>query len=114
MHYANVLGEFNNDFDAYILIKKQTSPEVPLVNDKDKDKKIIKCVPLFEDALLYTFRRKEPLVYIVQYNANIPDVEDDPLTANAHCVASRFTLEELINHLPHVGPIFVYKIRLSS
>ena len=42
MHYVNVLGEFKTDYDAYVLLKKQTSPEVPLVSDKDKENKIIK------------------------------------------------------------------------
>ena len=42
MHYVNVLGEFKTEYGAYVLLKKQTSPEVPLVSDKDKEKKIIK------------------------------------------------------------------------
>ena len=41
MHYVNVLGEFKTGYDTYILLKKQTSPEVTLVSDKYKEKKII-------------------------------------------------------------------------
>ena len=70
------------------MLKKQTSHEVPFVSDKYKDKKIIKWVPLFEDTMSRTFRGKGPLVYIVRENADVPDVVDDPLTANAHCGAS--------------------------
>ena len=65
MHYFNVLGEFNTNYNEYVLLKKKTSPEVPLINDKDKEKIIIKWVPLFEDALLCTFGRKCPLCEIV-------------------------------------------------
>ena len=65
MHYVNVIGGFKTEYNAYILLKKKTSPEVPLFSDKDKEKKIIRWVPLFENALLRTFGRKGSLVYIV-------------------------------------------------
>ena len=88
MHYINVLGDFKTDYDAYVLLKKQTNPVASLVSDKDKDKKIIKWVPLFDDALSSTLERKGPLVYFVQENAEAPNVGDEPLTANAHYGAS--------------------------
>ena len=91
-----------------------TSPEVPLVSDKYKDKKIIKWLPLFEDDLLRTLGSKFPLVYIVRDNYDIPDVRYYPLKANAHYGASGSMLEELINCLPHAGPIFVMTIKLFS
>ena len=47
MHYINVLEEFKTDYGAYFLLEKKTSPSFPLVSDKDKEKKIIKCAPLF-------------------------------------------------------------------
>ena len=93
MNYVNFQGEFNTDFDANVLPKKQTSAEVSLVGDKDKWKKIIKWVPLFEDALSCTFGSRVPLVYIVRENADVPDVGDDPLTTNAHLGASGSMLE---------------------
>ena len=83
-----MLGEFKTDYDAYILMKKQTFPEVPLVSDKDKERKIIKCVHLFEDSLLRIFGSKGPLIYIVRENSDGPDVRDDTLTENAHNGAS--------------------------
>ena len=70
-----------------------TSPEVPLVSDKDKEKEIIKWVPLFEDALSQIFGSKGPLVYIVQKNDEVPDVVDEPLIKNAHDGASGSMLE---------------------
>ena len=65
MHFVNVIGGFKTEYNSYVLLKKQTSPKVPLVSDKDKEKKIIKWVPLFEDALSRTFGSNGPLVYIV-------------------------------------------------
>ena len=106
MHYVNVLGEFRTDYDAYVLLNKQSSPEVPLVSDKYTEKKIIKWVPLFEDAFSRIFRSNGPLVYIVRENSEVPDVEDYPLTANVYYVASGSMLGELINCLSRAGPIF--------
>ena len=83
-------------------MKKKTSQEVPLFSDKDKEKK----VPIFDDALSHTFGSKGPLVYIVRENAEVPDVGYDDLTENSHYGASGSMLEELINNLPHAGPIF--------
>ena len=93
MHYINVPGKFNTDYDAYFLLKKQNSPEVPLISDKYKQKKIIKRVPLFEDALLRTSGSKVTLVYIVQENAEVTNVGDYPLTVNANYGASWSILE---------------------
>ena len=114
MHYVNVIGEFNTEYDTYVLLKKQTSPEVPLRSDKDEEKKIINWVPLFEDALSRKFESKGPLVYIVHDNSEVPNVGDNTLTENAHYGASGSMLEELINLLPNTGPIFVMIIKLSS
>ena len=40
MHYVNLLEDFKTDYNAYVLLKKQTYPVASLVSDKDKDKKI--------------------------------------------------------------------------
>ena len=39
MNYINVIGGFKTDYDAYVLLKKQTSPEVTFLSDKYKEKK---------------------------------------------------------------------------
>ena len=39
-------------------------------------------------------------------NYDISNFGDDPLPENVHCSASGSMLEELINRLPHAGPIF--------
>ena len=46
------------------------------------------------------------MLHIIGENSEVPNVVDDPLTANSHYGASGSMLEELINCLPHAGPIF--------
>ena len=106
MHYSNVLTGFKTDYEAYSLLKKQDEPEAPVVNDKDKEKKIIKWMPLFEDALSRTFGSKGPLIYVLRENADVPTEVNDPLDVNCHYGQSGSMIEELILRLPHSGPIF--------
>ena len=106
MHYVNVLSAFRTDYEAYMLLRKQDAPDVSEVNDKDREKKIIKWVPLFEDALSRTFGSKGPLVYVVRDNAEVPTEEEDPLLDNCHYGSAGSLVEELIKRLPHNGPIF--------
>ena len=106
MHYNNVLADFKVDYDAYQTLKKQDSPETPLVNDKDRDKKIIKWVPLFEDAMSRSFGAKGPLRYIIRENAAVMSEADDPLEDNSYFGTSGSLLEELVARLPHNGPTF--------
>ena len=51
VHNNNVLSSFKIDWYAYVNPKSQDSPEVPLVNEKDNDRKVIKWVPTFLDCL---------------------------------------------------------------
>ena len=107
MNYQNVLSRFKDDYEAYISLKKQDSPETPLVNDKDKDKKIIKWVPLFEDASSRTFGVKGPLKYVIRDSATVPDDNDDPLVQDSYYSAQAGSMmEELILRLPHEDPTF--------
>ena len=106
MHYSNILTGFKTDHEAYALLKKQDKPDPPVVSDKDKEKKIIKWMPLFEDALSRTFGSKGPLIYVLRENSAVPAEVDDPLVANAHYGQSGSMLEELIRCLPHSGPIY--------
>jgi hypothetical protein len=97
---------FKMDYEAYSLLKKQDEPDAPVVNDKDKEKKIIKWMPLFEDVLSHTFGSKGPLIYVLHENATVPSEVDDPLNPNSHYGQSGSMIEELIKRLPHSGPIF--------
>ena len=84
MNYVNVLDAYNTDHDAYSLLWKQDSPDTPFIIDKDKENKIIKWVPLFEDALARTFGIKPPLIYLICESVIIPEVNDDPIGAQTH------------------------------
>ena len=84
MHYSNVLQGFKADHEAYVLLKKQEKVKTPLVNDRDKEKKVIKWAPLFEDALSCTFGSKGPLIYVLRENETVPSEVDDPLDDQAH------------------------------
>jgi len=107
MHYLNVLSGFKVDYEAYALLKKNDKPDTPMVHDKDKDKKIIKWVPLFEDALSRTFGSKGPLSYVIRETVDVPPEADDPLQADKHhSEVNGSMMEELNQRLPHTGSIF--------
>lgn len=107
MHYNNILANFKVDHAAYITLKRQDAPQIPLVNDKDRDKKVIKWVPLFEDAMSRTFGSKGPLKYVLRETADVPDEEDDPLANNSYYSEEAGSLlEELVARLPHTGPTY--------
>jgi hypothetical protein len=106
MHYGNVLAGFKVDYQAYCTLKKQDSPDVPLVYEKDRDKKVIKWIPLFEDAMSRTFGAKGPLRYVIRETADVAAEGDDPLQPNKHYGISGSLMEELINRLPHEGPTY--------
>ena len=106
MHYGNILSTFKTDYEAYALLRKQDAPDVPTLSDKDKEKKVIKWAPQFEDALSRTFGSKGPLIYVLREDAAVPSEADDPLLAGCHYGASGSMLEELTKRLPHSGPIY--------
>ena len=112
MHYINVLMHFKHEWEAYQDLKEKDDPKVPKINDRDVDRKIIRWVPIFKDAMSRTYGSKGPLSYILRDDPAVPDELSDPLQANANGnVVSYFgrsgsLLEELIHRLPHSGPIF--------
>ena len=106
MHYRDILTGFKIDHEAYALLKKQDKPDAPIVSDKDKEKRIIKWIPLFEDALSRTFGPRGPLIYLLRKISAVPAEVNDPLVTNAHYGQSESMLEELIQRLPHSGPIY--------
>ena len=93
MNYINVLDYFKTDHDAYSLLRKKDSPDTPFVNNNDKEKKIIKWAPLFEDALSCTFWIKGYLVHVIRESAIVPDVTDYPLDSDSHYGAVGSLLE---------------------
>lgn len=106
MHYKNVLTGFKIDYESYVSLKKREEPDAPKVNDKEKEKKVIKWMPLFEDALSRTFGPRGPLIYVLRTESAVTTEVDDPLQPNSHYGNSGSLLEELIQRLPHTGPIY--------
>ena len=51
MHNANVLSWSKIEYEVYADLKEQTEPEVPLVNYRDNNRKVIKWCPIFTDCL---------------------------------------------------------------
>jgi hypothetical protein len=106
MHYNTVLKNFKIEWDSYQDLKKQDDPTVPLVNDKDNDRKIIKWVPIFLDCLSRTYGVRGPLAYVLRDDPDVPDQAADPLQASTHYGASGSLHDELIARLKHQGPIY--------
>ena len=106
MNYSNVLSIFNIDYDTYEELKKEDDPDVPVINDKDNDRKLIKWVSIFTDCLYQTYGSRGPLVYVIQEPIDVPSEVDDPLDANSYHEVSGSLHEELVPILSHNGPIY--------
>ena len=106
MNYSNVLSIFNIDYDTYEELKKEDDPDVPVINDKDNDRKLIKWVSIFTDCLYQTYGSRGPLVYVIQEPIDVPSEVDDPLDANSYYEVSGIIHEELVPILSHNGPIY--------
>ena len=106
MHNNNVLSSFKIDWYAYVNPKSQDSPEVPLVNDKDNGRKVIKWVPTFLDCLARTYGARGPLSYVLQDDATVPAEANGPLDANTYYGQSCSLRDELVARLPHTGVIY--------
>lgn len=106
MHYNNVLSNFKIDWDAYVSLKSQDAPDVPAINDKDGDRKVIKWVPIFRDCLACTYGAKGPLSYVLREDENVPTEATDPLDANAYYGTSGSLHDEFVARLPHTGAIY--------
>ena len=105
-HYTNILKNFKLEWDTYQDLRKQDEPTVPLVTDKDGDRKIIKWVPIFLDCLSRSYGVRGPLVYILRDDPAVPAEASDPLDAQSYFGASGSLHDELVARLSHVGPIY--------
>ena len=106
MHYNNVLKNFKTEWDTYQDLRDQDTPEVPLINDKESDRKVIKWVPVFLDCMNRSYGIHGPLSYVLRENPLVPTELQDPLQFNGYYGASGSLHDELNARLPHTGPIF--------
>jgi hypothetical protein len=81
-------------------LRKQDTPTVPLISDKDKDKTVIKWAPLFEDVMSRTFGARGPLMYVIREVVAVPAEVDDPLDPQSYFGASGSLIEELTYSTP--------------
>ena len=106
MHYTNVLSKFKIEWDSYESLRDQDEPDVPLVMDKDADRKIIKWAPIFVDCMSRTYGARGPLSYVLRDDATVPPQADDPLAGDNYFGTSGSLMLELVSRLPHTGPIY--------
>jgi len=113
MHYRNVLSTFKIEYEAYTELKSQDEPDIPKINDRDGDRKIIRWAPIFVDIMSRTYGTRGPLSYVLRDEVEVgPEVDDplgtDPATGqiNSYYGNSGSLHEELISRLPHNGPIY--------
>ena len=116
MNYNNVLKHFKVEWETYQDLLDQDTPNVPLISDKENDRKVIKWVSVFQDCLARSYGVHGPLSYVLRDEPVVPAEVDDPLEANSYFGESGSMQDELTARLPHVGPIFktdncsVYKV----
>jgi hypothetical protein len=106
MHYINVLKNFKIEWETYQDLRDQAEPTVPLVSEKDGDRKIIKWVPIFIDCLTRTYGVHGPLVYVLRDDPAVPLEATDPLDQQSYFGSSGSLHDELVARLSHTGPIF--------
>ena len=106
MHYNNVLKSFKIEWETYQDLRDQDPPEVPLISDKENDRKVIKWVPVFLDCLTRSYGINGPLSYVLRDDPEVPDEANDPLQATSYFGASGSLHDELTARLSHDGPIY--------
>ena len=87
-------------------LRDQDEPDVPLISDKDGDRKVIKWVPIFLDSLTRTYVIHGPLVYVLCEDPTVPNEFNDPLEHESYFGASVSLHEELMARLVHTGAIY--------
>ena len=106
MHYGNFLSTFNIEWEASETIISEDDPKVPKFFDRDGDRRIIHCAPIFMDNLDAIIGDKGPLRYVLRDEPIFYLEGNDPLDKNAYYGAIGGLGKELVARLPHIGPIY--------
>ena len=80
MAYSSILATFKTEHEAYLCIKDEDDAKVPKINEKDNDRKIIRCASIFKDCLSSSFGSRGPLIYVLREDPEVPDEAIDPPT----------------------------------
>ena len=86
--YTNALSNFKIMAEAYVGIKKEDDLEVPMISNRDNDRKMIKQGPIFMNCLCRTYGTTGPLLYILRKTFDVPPEIDDPLENNNYFCSS--------------------------
>lgn len=122
MHYANILANFKQEWQAYKDLRDLDEPKVPKIRDQDGDRKIIRWAPIFRDAMSRTYGSKGPLSYFLRNAQDVPTELNDPLVSNdsgiiiSYYGESGSLLEELIKismHCRCLLPLFQDRLNLQ-
>ena len=104
MHYTRVLKEFQIEWEAVCKLSKEDKPEVPKLS---KHVTPIRWVESFKDCAFRTFGvRGAPLSYVIRESDIVPTDQSDPLLAGKSYGSSGSVMQEMINRLDHVNPLF--------
>ena len=106
MHYGNVLSTFKIKWEAYEAIMSEDDPKIPRIFDCDGDRRIIRWAPIFLENLDAIIGAKGPLRYVLRNEPIFPLEGNDPLDHNAYYGASGGLADELVDRIPHIGPIY--------
>ena len=106
MHYSNVLSDFKIEYESFCDAKKQDKLKLPMVNDRDNDRKVLKLVLVFNDYLTRVYGSWGPIAYVIRKDVAVPTEVADPLKPDKYFGESGCLVEELITHLPQTCPIY--------
>ena len=84
MIYSTVLSTFKIDHEAGLYAKDEAEPKVPIINDRDKDRKIIRLSTMFKEYLARSHGSLEPLSYVHREDSAVLDEIMYPLLANCY------------------------------
>ena len=106
MNYDDVLKHFKVEWETYEDLTNRDAPDVPLISDKENDRKVIKWVPMLQDCLTHSYGIHGPLSYICRDDPAVPEEINDPLTADSYFGESGSLQDELTARLPQEGSIY--------
>ena len=106
MHYDKVLSGFKVEYESYKDLKREDAPKAPFIQDKDRDKRVIKWDPIFKDAFSRIHGSRGPVIYILWSKQDVPSEEEYPLQTDYYLGASGCLYKELVARIPHPGPIY--------
>ena len=105
MRCSTVLATYKSENEPYLSTKDEAKPQVPKINDRDNDCKVIRCYPIFKGYLTSSDDSRGPLTYVLRRDPIVPDEIIDSLLTNYCHRGGRSLISELECLLSHEGLI---------